>query len=36
MAVAKYFGEERLPDAVYAVYLRKVRYVPVQGYTPLP
>ncbi|VDK42437.1 unnamed protein product [Anisakis simplex] len=27
MAVAKYFGEERLPDAVYAVYLRKVRYV---------
>lgn len=35
MAVAKYFGEERFPDAVYAVYLRKVRYVPPQGYDPI-
>ncbi|VIO89061.1 Uncharacterized protein BM_BM3662 [Brugia malayi] len=27
MAAAKYFGEEKLEDATYAIYLRKVRYV---------
>ncbi|KAM3715915.1 Ral guanine nucleotide dissociation stimulator-like [Dirofilaria immitis] len=27
MTAAKYFGEEKLEDAIYAVYLRKVRYV---------
>ncbi|VDM36538.1 unnamed protein product [Toxocara canis] len=32
MAVAKLFGEERTSDAVYAVYLRKVRYVSPNRY----
>lgn len=27
MTAAKYFGEEKLEDAIYAIYLRKVRYV---------
>uniref|UniRef100_A0A914ZFC8 Ral guanine nucleotide dissociation stimulator-like 1 n=4 Tax=Parascaris univalens TaxID=6257 RepID=A0A914ZFC8_PARUN len=36
MAVAKFFGEERTPDAVYAVYLRKVRYVAPSGYENIP
>uniref|UniRef100_A0A915Q5I0 Ras-GEF domain-containing protein n=1 Tax=Setaria digitata TaxID=48799 RepID=A0A915Q5I0_9BILA len=27
MTAAKYFGEEKLEDATYAIYLRKVRYV---------
>lgn len=36
MAVAKFFGEERTPDAVYAVYLRKVRYVAPTGYENVP
>ncbi|MFH4977861.1 hypothetical protein AB6A40_004570 [Gnathostoma spinigerum] len=36
MAVAKFWGEERLNDAVYAVYLRKVRYVPPGGFDGLP
>lgn len=32
----KYWGEEKQPDAVYAVFLRKVRYVPPAGYDGAP
>ncbi|GMT05074.1 hypothetical protein PENTCL1PPCAC_27248, partial [Pristionchus entomophagus] len=35
-AMAKYWGDEKHPDAVYAVYLRKVRYVPPAGYEGVP
>lgn len=33
---ARYWGDEKHPDAIYAVYLRKVRYVPPQGYEGVP
>ncbi|KAK0405374.1 hypothetical protein QR680_017953 [Steinernema hermaphroditum] len=36
MSGAKYWGDEKHADAVYAVYLRKVRYVPPLGYDGLP
>lgn len=29
---AKYWGEEKEPDAIYAVYLRKVKYRPPTDY----
>ena len=32
MAAARYWGDEKQEDAVYAVYLRKVRYVPPNNY----
>lgn len=32
----RYWGDEKHPDAIYAVYLRKVRYVPPQGYEGVP
>lgn len=32
MSAAKYWRDERTDDAVYAVYLRKVRYVPPNSY----
>lgn len=33
---SRYWGEEKHNDAVYGVYLRKVRYVPPQGYEGVP
>ncbi|CAD6187376.1 unnamed protein product [Caenorhabditis auriculariae] len=33
---SRYWGDEKHSDAVYAVYLRKVRYVPPQGYEGAP
>ncbi|CAD5229626.1 unnamed protein product [Bursaphelenchus okinawaensis] len=32
MTISKYWGDEKKPDAVYSVYLKKVRYVPPPGY----
>ncbi|OZC10900.1 hypothetical protein X798_02044 [Onchocerca flexuosa] len=34
MTAAKYFGEEKLEDAIYAIYLRKVRYVSPSNIEP--